>query len=295
MSVSTPTSKPDRVVRAITDDGAFRVITAETSILARAAATAQAEEHPELGPLFAELITGSVLIRETMAPDLRVQAVLQAADQKSRMIADANPASPGETPWTRGLIQLASGASGFVLGAEARLQVARGMHNGAIHQGVVAVPEGGGISEAIMSYMQSSEQVVSMISVGTFGTGDAMVAGGYIVQLLPELAEGPLMVMTERLKDFESMSLLLEKGASEPRALLAELLYGMPYAEVGESELRFGCNCSEQRIIAGLSTLPRADLEELYASGEVLEIACDYCRRQYGIQPAQLRGLLDEN
>jgi len=121
------------------------------------------------------------------------------------------------------------------------------------------------------------------------------VAGGYIVQLLPELEEGPLMVMTERLKDFSSMSLLLEKGGAEPHALLSELLYGMPYAEVGESQLRFGCNCSEERIVSGLATLPRHDLEELLARGEVLEIACDYCRREYGIRPAKLRGLLDEN
>ncbi len=281
----------DRVVRAMTDDGAFRVIVVESSRTVRAAIEAQ-KPQGELLPLFADLITGGILVRETMSPDQRVQIILQAEDQKSRMIADSNP---DHKPWTRGLIQLAQKNGTFFLGAEARLQVARRLYNGSLHQGVVAVPAEGGISGALMSYMQSSEQVISMIAVGTYGEGDSLVAGGYIVQLLPEVGEGPLMVMTERLKDFASMGPLLEKQMAEPHLLLSELLYGMPYTEVGESAHGFGCNCSEERILFSLSTLPRSDVQELSQRGEVLEIACDYCHREYKIAPAKLRGLLEQN
>jgi len=281
----------DRVVRAITDDGAFRVVTVESSRTVRQAIAAQ-QPNGTLAGLFADLITGSILVRETMSPDQRVQIILQAEDQKSRLIADSNPDT---NPWTRGLIQLARNAHDFALGTEARLQVARRLYNGSLHQGVVAVPASGGISEALMSYMQSSEQVVSMIAVGTYGEGDALRAGGYLVQLLPDVGEGPLMVMTERLKDFATMRPLLEKQMAEPHLLLSELLYGMPYTEVGESVHGFGCNCSEERILFGLSTLPRHDVQELTQQGDMLEIACDYCRRQYKIAPAKLRGLLADN
>jgi len=275
----------------MTDDAAFRVITVESSRTVRAAIEAQ-RPHGDLALLFADLVTGSILVRETMSPDQRVQIILQAEDQRSRMIADSNPDA---NPWTRGLVQLTKNAQGFSLGAEARLQVARRLYNGSLHQGVVAVPASGGISGALMSYMQASEQVVSMIAVGTHGEGDALQAGGYIVQLLPGVGEGPLMVMTERLKDFTAMGPLLEKRMAEPRALLAELLYGMPYTEVGESGHGFGCNCSEERILFGLSTLPRRDVQHLSEQGEILEIACDYCRQEYKIAPAKLRGLLAQN
>ena len=275
----------------MTDDAAFRVITLESTRTVRAAIEAQ-RPASHLAPTFADLITGSILVRETMSPDQRVQIILQAEDQRSRMIADSNPDA---NPWTRGLIQLAASTQDFVLGAEARLQVARRLYNGSLHQGVVGFPASGGISGALMSYMQASEQVVSMIAVGTYGEGDNLRAGGYIVQLLPDVGEGPLMVMTERLKDFASMSPLLEKRMAEPRALLAELLYGMPYSEVGESGHGFGCNCSEERILFGLSTLPRRDVQELAEQGEVLEIACDYCRQEYKIAPAKLHGLLEQN
>src|SRR5437763_1604330 len=88
----TSMSRPpgDRVLRAISDDGAFRVITVETTCTARGAVEAQRVHGPHLG-IFADLITGAVLVRETMSPDLRVQAILQAEDHKSRMIADAHP------------------------------------------------------------------------------------------------------------------------------------------------------------------------------------------------------------
>ena len=290
--MGSPQPQRDRVLRAISDDGAFRVITVQSTSTARAAVEAQ-RVRGKLAGVFAEVLTGAVLVRETMAPDLRVQAILQAADHKSRMVADAQPDAT-----TRGLVQLANGAGErFELGSDARLQVARTLHNGALSQGVVAVPSDGGISGALMSYMQSSEQVVSVVSVGAQvdDQGDVVAAGGYIVQLLPEVGEGPLMVMTERLHDFPPMSRLLAQGAADPRGLLSELLYGMAYTDLAESDVRFGCNCSEERVLSGLATLPRSDVKDLYARHEVLEIACDFCRREYRIRPEQLRGLLGES
>jgi redox-regulated HSP33 family molecular chaperone len=44
-----------------------------------------------------------------------------------------------------------------------------------------------------------------------------------------------------------------------------------------------------------LSTLGKQEIAELAKSGEVLDISCDYCTKQYGISPAKLQGLLDES
>src|SRR5207248_118841 len=128
---------------------------------------------------------------------------------------------------------------------------------------------------------------------------DAVIsAGGYIVQLLPEASEGPLMVMTERLKDFPPIQDLLAKDIASPEHLVSEVLYGMPYDEVGRGTLRFECRCSEERLLATLLSLPRGDIRDLVTgihTGEVLEIDCDYCQRHYHIPPERLRGILDEN
>jgi molecular chaperone Hsp33 len=120
-------------------------------------------------------------------------------------------------------------------------------------------------------------------------------AGGYLVQLLPEVGRGPLMVMTERLKDFESIDAQLKQPNFTPEALLEELLYGMPYTRLEESQVGFECWCNELRVVSAISTLPKHDIEHLLSGGDVLEIACEYCKREFRIPPARLRGLLDES
>jgi molecular chaperone Hsp33 len=284
-------------VRAITDDGAFRVITALTTETVRGAISAQ-HARGATAKHFGELITGVVLVREAMAPNLRVQGILKSSTGKGSLVADAHPDGT-----SRGLVNFGSGDGGEILvGKGALLQVMRTLPNGMLHQGVVEVPapapgdprsrSGSGISRGLMAYMQDSEQVFSTIAVATVLDSDTVVAaGGYIVQLLPEVERGPLMVMTERLADFEDLEQALHGGAS-PDTLLSELLYGMPFTRLLESKLSFACRCSQVRVVSTLATLPRADIEDLLRSGEVLEIRCDYCGKEYRVLPAQLRSLL---
>jgi molecular chaperone Hsp33 len=238
------------------------------------------------------MLTASVLVRETMAPDLRVQAILQGDDPKTRIVADSFPDG-----MTRGLVQLRSGAD-VALGERSMLQMMRTLQSGKIQQGIVSANKASGISGALMEYMQASEQVVTFAAVGALGDEDVTSAGGYLVQLLPEASEGPLMVMTERLKEFPPMEKLLAENEAAPEKLLREVLYGMPYDEVGRGTLRFECRCSEERLLATLLSLPRDDIRDLVKGvtlGEVLEIDCDYCQRHYRIPPERLRGVLDVN
>jgi molecular chaperone Hsp33 len=276
----------DTALRAITDDGAFRVITIRSTETVRGAIAAQGVEK-EVARVLADLLTGSILVRESMAPDLRVQLILQP-DAKMRLVADSHPEGIA-----RGLVQMAQGAN-LRFGGKSVLQVARTLHNGALQQGVVQVTEEGSVSTALMRYMALSEQVVSMIAVGCHADaqGQVLEAGGYLVQLLPEVVTGPLMVMTERLKDFEDIVPLLAAGKADPATLLGELLYGMPYTVVGEDKVAFGCTCDETRLAATLASLPREEIESMIADGRVIDASCDYCSKTYQFAPERLRGLL---
>jgi molecular chaperone Hsp33 len=279
----------DRAVRAITDDGAFRVIVVSTVDTVRGAISAQ-RAHGATAKHLGELITGAVLIREAMAPGLRVQAILKPSGH-GNLVADSNPDGT-----SRGLVSFGGPRNvpeEVSVGAGALLQVMRTLPTGMLHQGVVEVPEEGGISGGLMAYMQDSEQVVSMIAVGILIEDDRVfAAGGYLVQLLPEVERGPLMVMTERLSRFSGFEEFLAKDDTSPDRLLDELLYGMPFTRLDESRLSFACQCSHVRVVASLATLPRDDLRELMKDGDVLEIRCDYCGKDYQIPPVSLRSLL---
>ena len=184
------------VVRAVTCDGTFRVVSVDATeavggVLAAQMATGSAAR------CLGDLVVAAVLYRETMAPDLRVQVILKASSGKSHAVADSIAGGA-----VRGLLQsVADGA--FELGPGALIQVMRTLHDGRIAQGVVEAPVDGGVAAALMAYMQQSEQVDSMLAIGTRFEGDKVVrAGGYMVQLLPEVGKGPLAIMTERLEDF---------------------------------------------------------------------------------------------
>jgi molecular chaperone Hsp33 len=276
----------------MTDDGTFRVITVRTTETVRGCVSAQAARGVTAS-LLGDLLTGAVLVRESMAPDLRVQVILQSAEQRTRVVADAHPDGS-----SRALIQRRSPKVEVVLRDGDLLQVARTLHNGALQQGTVALTAAGGVSEALMQYMQLSEQTVTMCAVGCLSSDEQITsAGGYLVQLLPEVLDpsGPLLVMAERLKDFESMEPLLAGGASAPASLLEELLYGMPYTLVGEGSLRFGCQCSLERVALALSTLPKSEIEHLLRREEPTELSCDYCGKVYTFQKSHLAGLLHKN
>lgn len=281
------TSSEDSVLRAMTDDGTFRVLTARTTQTVRGALAAQ-RASGETARHFGDLITGVVLTRLTMAPQLRVQGILRGKGHSGTLVADSHP-----TGRTRGLVSRPEGTSGPELGPGSMLRLMRTLHDGRLQQGIVELPVGG-ISDAIMQYMLISEQVTTMVAVSTVfdPDGSMLSAGGYLVQLLPGAKRGPLMVMTERLEEFRSIDDRVSRSDFSAASLMSDLLYAMPFTPLGETDVRFECWCSQVSVMSALSTLPRSELQSMLDDGEVLEIRCDYCNANYRVAPAELRGLL---
>jgi molecular chaperone Hsp33 len=280
----------DSVLRAITNDSSFRVITADTTETARAAVRAQQVEGVTARHL-AELLCGTVLVRETMAPNLRVQGIVKGAGGRGNLVGDSYP-----TGGARALAQVAKGESQFTLGEGSLMQIMRTLPNGSIQQGIVDAPPDGGLSQAVMAYLQDSEQVASVVAVGARVQGrDVVRAGGYLVQLLPEVERGTGFIMTQRLDDFPPIEQFLEKTDFSAEMLMDEILYGMSYTKLERSPVHFECRCSETTLLSTLATLPAADVSELVSSSESLEIRCDYCGTEYDLAPERLRALLAQS
>jgi molecular chaperone Hsp33 len=277
----------DVAVRAMTDDGSFRAVAVDVTQTARDAIAAQRATGLDAAH-FAQLIAGAVLFRETMAPDQRVQCVLHGSADSGRLVVDAQPEGR-----TRGLIARRGGAGEVLLGPGARLEMLRTLPNQRGYRGVVEVPAGGSITVAVMEYLQTSEQIVSMVAIAAPFTedGELVRAMGYLLQLTPETRRGPLEVMTLRLQDFQSITAQAMDPAQSPTTLVEELLYGMDYAVTSEVPVEFSCGCDGTKVLASIASLSRADLEDLLSTGEPIELNCDYCTRSYVVTPAQLRGL----
>ena len=282
-------SEKDLVMRAMTNDGAFRIVAARTTDTTRKIVAAQGLSGPIAHDL-ADLATAAVLYRETMAPSLRVQCIVRFASEQGQLVADSHPDG-----WSRGLLQTPDRDSPpDIRTTSATLEMMRTLPNSDLHRGVVEVPNGGNLSDAFMRYMQLSEQIVSMISLGSVLDGEQAASGGYVVQLLPEAkeAESAVELMTKRLEDFVDIRERLQRTDGSPRELIETIFEDMPFTWLHQSDIHFGCQCSDLRVMTTLSLLDRSDIQELVDEGEPLSIGCDYCGASYTVELAQLRGLL---
>lgn len=281
-------AKTDSVMRAMTNDGAFRVVAARTTDTARAVIGAQ-KLSGAIADDMADLVTAAVLYRETMAPSLRVQCIVRFEGGAGQLVADSHPDG-----WSRGLLQAPAGKIPDLRRERATLEMMRTLPSSDLHRGIVEVPEGGNLSEAFMRYMQLSEQIVSMISLGSAVEDEHPAAGGFVVQLLPEAdeAEAAMETMTRRLESFVEIRERLRRSDSSPARLIEELFDGMPFTWLHSSDLRFGCHCSPLRVMTALSLLDRSEIQELVDEEAPLSIGCDYCGAAYTVETAQLQGLL---
>src|SRR5690606_29146514 len=125
--------------------------------------------------------------------------------------------------------------------------------------------------------------------------GELLASGGYLIQLLPGADRAPLAIMTERLEDFRSIAQFLSDPSFEPKTLMDELLWGMPYTNLDSSSFSYGCWCSRSSMLGALASLNRAEVQSMVDDGEVLGISCDYCQREFRVTPVELHGLLDKN
>ncbi len=270
----------------MTDDGGFRVMTARTTDTAQGVIDTQ-RVTGDVARWLADLVTGTTLVRETMAPTYRVQGIIHGVARSGALVADSHPDGGA-----RGLVQR-KGGDDPIVASGAVLELMRTLPRGGVQKGMVAVPEAGGLSSAFMAYLQESEQVVSMIAMGAvLEDGRVRAAGGYLVQVLPELSEAMLAIMTERLTDLPPIESMLRDERTTPETMMEELLYGMPHTQLADSPVSFKCRCDAVRLMASLATLPREEVVEMVRDGKPLEIQCDYCQKEYRIDPEQLRGLL---
>ena len=287
-SGAAPSGASDRALTVKTDDGSFRVVTLCTTETVRGVIAAQ-KARGQSAELLADLVTGALLVRLTMAPDLRLQAVVRGEAARGTLVADCFPDGS-----SRGLLREPSGAP-IRLGRGAMMQVMRSLPNGTTQQGVVDVPGDQGISGAFMAYMADSEQVTSLVGVGCVMDGDRVVhAGGWMVQLLPEHTEPPLALMYQRAQhELADTRALLSRVDGDPVRLAEEILWGMDYSPTAEHALGYACRCTKERVLASMAALGPEDLADILEKNETLFVTCDYCGTPYEVQPEALRGLVD--
>lgn len=148
----------------------------------------------------------------------------------------------------------------------------------------------GEIGDDFAYYFMQSEQTPSIVSLGVLVDTDYHIkaAGALIIQLMPGHTEEDILYLEDLLKDLKPISSLIEQGMT-PDQIIQTLFKD---AEIHlKRELKFLCDCHQERFLAGLSTLPLNDLKEL-ANEKNIELKCEYCNKTYQFSQQQLEQLV---
>lgn len=164
--------------------------------------------------------------------------------------------------------------------------------SGQRYQGIVPI-EGTSLAEACQAYFSQSEQVPTLIRTGMRWDGQCCVAGGILVQHLPEGEEG-----RERLHvrmdhpEWEHVAALAGSTRQEELvdpALSLESLVWRLFHEEDEvrveplDRLDRGCRCTVEHYRSVLSRFPTDELDEMRNEDGVIGVDCAFCSKVFQI------------
>lgn len=182
-----------------------------------------------------------------------------------------------------------------VVGTNGRLTVTRDL---GIRQPYVGVVElvSGEIGEDLAHYLQSSEQTPSAVGLGVFvhRSGDVIAAGGYIVQLLPGVADRTAAEIEAAIRELPHPTAML-RGGDTPENVLARI-FGSDFEVLARQPVRFHCPCSRERVERALLLLGVAELRALLEKDRergFTEVTCEFCTKRYELTTADLTALID--
>jgi len=154
----------------------------------------------------------------------------------------------------------------------------------------------GEIAQDLSAYFYHSEQIPSGLALGVLIDVDYSVrsAGGVLVQLLPPVTEETILQVEQAFAKFPYISDLLDMGLSIEE-VVAKLLASWEIQQLEKREVRFFCDCSQEKMEKGLLLLGKAELKKILAMpDEQVETVCHFCNSKYYFSKEHVEKILQK-
>lgn len=167
----------------------------------------------------------------------------------------------------------------------------------------------GEIADDLTAYYFISEQQNSSVALGVKIDRDCSVlcSGGMIIQMLPGFEDASVDALEAILDKMEPLTTIIERvmengaGKSE-EGLVNDLLYDI-FAELPEEytlqvkevkNMRWECDCCEERLEQVLMTIGAKDLKEIIEEDGQTELVCQFCETKYFFDKEHLEKIYDQ-
>ncbi len=287
----------DRIASAMTHDGAIRVIAAETTSLVN-----EAQRLHKMSPVccaaLGRTLTGAAILgRMLKGFDDSVTVQINGGGPIGRIVAVSDGRSNVKGCVDNPLVNLPPKADGKLdvggaVGRNGELCVIKDLNMKEPYIGRCPLVSGE-IAEDMTQYFATSEQLPTAVALGVLVDRDYSVkaAGGFVIQLLPGATDGDIDRVEAAIKKIPAVTSLLSDGET-PESIVERLLSGYEIDYFDNTQTRYRCDCSRERMERALISIGAKDLRDIIEQDGHAELTCRFCGSAYNFDKAELEELL---
>ena len=285
----------DKIIKTISENGAFRAYVLDSTETVR---TAQEKHHTQASSTVAlgRTLIASQILAANEKGDTKITVKVLGTSSLGAIITVADTKGTVKGYVQNSGVDIKKTATGEVLVGpfvgNGEFLVITDYGTGNPYHSMTPLVSGE-IGEDLAFYLTESQQTPSAVGLNVLldANDKVKVAGGFLLQVLPGAKEEEITRFEKRIQEMPAISTLLE-SENHIEALLSAIYGNDPYKRLSEEELRFQCDCSKERFLNALSSLPKSDLEEMRDEDHGAEITCQFCQSTYHFDEKDLEELI---
>ncbi|ASA25054.1 Hsp33 family molecular chaperone HslO [Paenibacillus donghaensis] len=288
--------KRDRLIRGTALNGRVRAFAVRTTNLVEELRRRH-DTYPTATAALGRTLTAAAMMGAMLKGQEKLSILVKGDGPIGQITAEANAYGEVRGYVRNPHVHLPSNALGKLdvagaVGTDGFIDIIKDLGMKEPYRGSIPIVSGE-LGDDFTYYFAVSEQTPAAVGLGVLVDTDnsVIVAGGFIVQLLPGLTDAEITEIEQTVGSMPSVTTLLDQGL-EPEDMLRFLL---PDAVVmDELDINFVCQCSRERIEQTLVSLGAHELERLIEEDEQAEVVCHYCNEAYVFEKDELQVILDQ-
>ena len=292
----------DKLIHGLAADATVRVMAAITTDTVREAVRRH-NTSPTASVALGRTLTGTLLLGSSLKDFDRLTVKIESNGSVEGIVAEAVsdgkvrgyiknpladlPQKPDGSFDVPGII----GKGMFYVIRESGFEI--GLHR---EPYVGSVPiETGEIAEDFAYYLMKSEQIPSAVLLGTLLQHEepyVNCSGGVMIQMLPTANPNIAVMIEDTILHAPHITDAIRDGATA-EDLLKMTLGIIDYEILGEKDVRFECNCSQERAVEMIASLGRAEVQSMLDEDGGATMNCGFCNEVYTLTEDDLRKILE--
>ena len=181
---------------------------------------------------------------------------------------------------------------GATVGVDGTLTIIRDLQMKEPYIGSIELVSGE-IGDDVTAYFARSEQTPTACALGVLVDRDmsVKVAGGYLVQLLPDAPDEVIDKLEAGIQRAGAVTTMLEQGMS-PEDILGQVCGDLGVVFMETTPVEYRCYCSRERVTSALISLGRKELAEIAQEGKAFPVECQFCDTVYTFTPEDIQEIL---